>query len=327
MPLIEDANFRPVPLLGNAHVQTVLPSLFRWVRGLEWRRQRLELLDGDFLDLDWLTSGSSRLLVISHGLEGDSRRPYVAGMARAASRAGWDAVAWNFRGCSGELNRLPRFYHSGASVDLGAVVLEAGKRGIYRTIVTLGFSLGGNMTLKFLGEDHPAAKQVAAGVAISVPCDLKGSSEIMEQSSRALYMRRFQKDILRKWDQKRRLFPALIPKPDYQKQRTFRDLDRVFTAPIHGFETEEHYWAKCSANRFLADIPKPTLILNALDDPFLSPSCFPRAIARLSDRLHLEIPRKGGHVGFVDRLRPWADLWAERRTMTFLKGLFGSKNR
>ena len=149
----------------------------------------------------------------------------------------------------------------------------------------------------------------------------------MEQSSRALYMRRFQKDILRKWDQKRRLFPALIPKPDYQNQRTFRDLDRVFTAPIHGFETEEHYWAKCSANRFLADIPKPTLILNALDDPFLSPSCFPRAIARLSDRLHLEIPRKGGHVGFVDRLGPWANLWAERRTMTFLKGLFGSKNR
>ncbi len=318
MPLVSQSTFRPVPLLGNPHIQTIWPSLFRKVRRLRWKRERLNLADGDFIDLDWLSQAADRLLVIAHGLEGNSRRPYVAGLARAALRGGWDALAWNFRGCSGEMNRLPRYYHSGASEDLAAVVNHAAGLGRFKAIAVAGFSLGGNLSLKFLGEGNPVAKHVSSAVTISVPCDLKAAAEVMEAPLLRPYMRKFQKDILRKWDRKRRRFPDLIPKVNPSRQRTFRHLDDTFTAPVHGFGNAETYWAACSANRFLEQIRVPTLILNAADDPFLAPECFPRDIARRSEHVHLEIPARGGHVGFMDRLRGKDDLWSETRAVEFL---------
>lgn len=320
MPLIRESSFRPLPLLGNAHLQTLFPAVFRKVRRMRWKRERLDLPDGDFLDLDWMTQASSRLLVLSHGLEGSSRRPYMAGMARAAYRDGWDVLAWNFRGCSGEMNRLPRFYHSGATEDLASVVMHAVKTQQFRSIALAGFSLGGNLTLKFLGEGNPAAENVSAGVAISVPCDLRGAADVMALSGRAFYMRRFRDDILSKWERKRRRFPTLIPRPDPARHRDFRAIDDTFTAPLHGFGNAERYWAECSANTHLAGIGVPTLVLNAQDDPFLSLSCHPRFQAETSDWLHLEVPRRGGHVGFVDRLKSDDDLWSERRAVGFLSG-------
>jgi uncharacterized protein len=318
VPLVAQSTFKPVPLLGNAHIQTLLPALFRRVRRMRWRRERLNLADGDFIDFDWLSQASERLLVVAHGLEGSSRRPYVAGLARAAQRGGWDVLAWNFRGCSGEMNRLPRYYHSGATEDLAAVVTHAAGLQRFKSIAVAGFSLGGNLALKFLGEDNPASEHVSAGVTISVPCDLKAAAEAMEGLSVRPYMRKFRKDILRKWDRKRRRFPDNIPRVDPARQRTFRHLDDTFTAPIHGFGTAENYWAACSANRFLAGIRKPTLIINAADDPFLAPSCFPREAARRSAHVHLEIPAHGGHVGFVNHLNDDEDLWSEARAVEFL---------
>jgi len=324
MPLIVPSTFRPVPLLGNPHVQTIFPALFRRIHRMRWKRERLGLPDGDFLDLDWMSQASSRLMIISHGLEGSSRRPYVAGLARAAYRNEWDVLAWNFRGCSGEMNRLPRFYHSGATEDLAAVVEHAARLGRFREIAVAGFSLGGNMTLKFLGEGNPAAAHVSAGVAISVPCDLQAAAVAMAAPSRAVYMRRFRNDILAKWERKRRRFPDQIPRPDRSRHRSFRDLDDVFTAPIHGFGTAENYWAACSAKGFLEGIRKPVLILSAKDDPFLAPSCYPVDLAARSDHVHLESPERGGHVGFMDRLGSDADLWAERRTVSFLGAHVGA---
>jgi predicted alpha/beta-fold hydrolase len=321
MLLVEPNSFRPPPLLGNPHIQTVLPALFRRIRRVPWRRERLGLVDGDFLDLDWLSQASPRLLIISHGLEGSSRGTYVVGLARAAARAGWDVLAWNFRGCSGEMNRLPRFYHSGATEDLAAVVMHAVKSRQFRSIAVAGFSLGGNLTLKFLGEGNHAAEHVQAGVAISVPCDLKSSAERMAQPACAFYMRRFRRDILAKWERKRRRFPQLIPRPDPTRHRTFRDLDDVFTAPIHGFGTAERYWAECSANAYLAGIRRPVLVINAQDDPFLTPECHPIEAARRSDLLHLELTTRGGHVGFLDRFRSRDDLWSERRAVAFLESV------
>ena len=318
MPLVARSTFRPLPGLRNAHGQTVLPAILRPVGGLRWTRERLELPDGDFLDLDWLDSASDRLLVVSHGLEGHSRRPYVAGMARAAARRGWSVLAWNFRGCSGELNRLPRFYHSGASEDLAAVVDHAGRSGRFRALAVAGFSLGGNMTLKYLGEGRPSAVPVVAGVALSTPCDLAGASAAMEAPRVRPYMARFQRDILRKWSLKRQRFPAVIPAVDPERQRTFRQIDDTFTAPMHGFADAEDYWRRCSANAFLASIRVPVLVLNAADDPFLSPGCFPSEAASRSPWVHLEVPEHGGHVGFVDRWGGRADLWSETRTMEFL---------
>jgi predicted alpha/beta-fold hydrolase len=319
MPLVARSTFRPLLGLGNAHLQTLLPAIARRLPSLPWSRERLELEDGDFLDLDWLNPGQRRLLIVSHGLEGHSRRPYVAGLARAASRRGWSVLAWNFRGCSGELNRLPRFYHSGASEDLAAVVEHAVQTHRFKSIAVAGFSLGGNLTLKYLGEHHPSSAAIAAGVALSTPCDLAASSAAMEAAHVRPYMARFQRDILRKWALKRTLFPGLIPEIDPRRQRTFRQIDNTFTAPMHGFADAEEYWRRCSANAFLPFIQVPTLILNAADDPFLAPNCFPRELANRSSRIHLEVPHHGGHVGFMDRWGSETDLWSEVRTLDFLE--------
>lgn len=319
MPLVARSTFRPPTGLGNAHLQTVLPALTRRLPPLPWSRERLELEDGDFLDLDWLNPGRGRLLVISHGLEGHSRRPYVAGLARAAVRRDWSVLAWNFRGCSGELNRLPRFYHSGTSEDLAAVVEHAARAGRFQAIAVAGFSLGGNLTLKYLGEPASWPLSVVAGVALSTPCDLAGASAAMEAMQVRPYMARFQRDILHKWALKRALFPGLIPEIDPGRQRTFRQIDDTFTAPLHGFADAREYWRTCSANAFLPKIRVPALILNAADDPFLAPGCFPREFAAGSDRVFLEVPDRGGHVGFMDRWSSHADLWSEVRTLEFLE--------
>ena len=323
MPLVARSTFRPLLGLGNAHLQTLLPAIARRLPPLPWSRERLELNDGDFLDLDWLNPGQRRLLIVSHGLEGHSRRPYVAGLARAASRRGWSVLAWNFRGCSGALNRLPRFYHSGASEDLAAVVEHAVQTHRFKSIAVAGFSLGGNLTLKYLGEHLTSSAAIAAGVALSTPCDLAASSAAMEATHVRPYMARFQRDILRKWAVKRTLFPGLIPEIDPRRQRTFRQIDNTFTAPMHGFADAEEYWRRCSANAFLPFIQVPTLILNAADDPFLAPNCFPREFAAQSHRIHLEVPDHGGHVGFMDRWGSEADLWSEVRTLDFLEPFCG----
>ena len=319
MPLVARSSFRPLTGLGNAHLQTLLPALARRLPPLDWTRERLELPDGDFLDLDWLNPSSDRLLIVSHGLEGHSRRPYMAGLARAAARRGWAVLAWNFRGCSGELNRLPRFYHSGASDDLAEVVAHAGRSGRFRRGALVGFSLGGNMTLKYLGEGRPSTLPVMAGAALSVPCDLAAASAAMESLRARIYMRRFQRDILGKWAEKRRRYPGLIPEIDPRRQRTFRQIDDTFTAPLHGFAHAEAYWQACSANAFLDSIRVPALILNAADDPFLAPECFPREFAARSPRIHLEVPDRGGHVGFMDRWSSRCDLWSETRVLDFLE--------
>jgi len=319
MPLVARSSFRPLCGLGNAHLQTLLPALARRLPPLDWTRERLELPDGDFLDLDWLNPGPGRLLIVSHGLEGHSRRPYVAGMARAAARRGWAVLAWNFRGCSGELNRLPRFYHSGASEDLAEVVAHAGRSGRFHGVGLVGFSLGGNMTLKYLGEGRPAPLPVMAGAALSTPCDLEAASAAMESLRARPYMKRFQRDILGKWALKRRRYPELIPEIAPKRQRTFRQIDDTFTAPLHGFADAEAYWRACSANAFLDSIRVPTLLLNAADDPFLAPECFPREAAARSPRIHLEVPDRGGHVGFMDRWGSRCDLWSETRVLDFLE--------
>jgi predicted alpha/beta-fold hydrolase len=321
MPLVARSTFRPLMGLGNPHLQTILPAIARHIPPLPWSRERLELADGDFLDLDWLNPGPGRLLIVSHGLEGNSRRPYVAGLARAATRRGWSVLAWNFRGCSGELNRLPRFYHSGASEDLAAVVTHAGQTGKFEVMALAGFSLGGNLTLKYLGERHASKIPVGAGVALSTPCDLAAASAAMESLQVRPYMSRFQKDILRKWALKKASFPGLIPEINPRCQRTFRQIDDTFTAPLHGFAHAEAYWQACSANAFLPSIRVPALILNAADDPFLAPSCFPKEFARHSPWVHLEIPERGGHVGFMDRWGSRYDLWSEVRAMEFLESL------
>ena len=317
MPIIESA-FRPPLLLRNGHVQTILPVLLprRIPLGHLYRRERLELPDGDFLDLDWARVGHPRLAILSHGLEGSSTQAYIRGLGATLLNAGWDVLAWNFRGCSGVPNRLLRAYHSGETGDFGAVVNHAAAQG-YARIALVGFSLGGNMTLKYLGEapPHPA---VVAGVAISAPIDLGACARRLDtQRSNLIYLRRFIVSLTTKIEIKARLFPGQLDARGVRQMRSFQEFDDRFTGPMHGFRDADDYWQRSSARQFLAAIRVPTLLLQPRNDPFLAAGAYPWPEAEVSTHFHLEAPASGGHVGFLD-LRNGLQPWSERRVAEFL---------
>lgn len=320
MPLVESSRYLAPRLLRDGHAMTVFPSLSRRVEGVQYVRRRVELADGDFLDADLSTVGATRAVVISHGLEGHSRRSYVLGMVRAFNRAGWDAAAWNFRGSSGDPNRLMAFTHSGASNDLAEVVNALLTWRAYREVAVVGFSLGGNLTLKYLGE-NPAMlpPEVKCGVAFSVPCDLQGSAQAMAEGRNRIYMKRFLADLRIRMEAKSGQFPGRISMEGYGTIRTFQQFDDRYTAPIHGFKDAADYWARSASRGFLPGIRVPTLLVNALDDPFLSLGCFPRDEAAASPWFHLEAPDRGGHVGFVS-FGGNGDYWSERRAVEFASG-------
>jgi hypothetical protein len=314
MPVVA-SRFRPPIFLRNGHVQTILPTLLRRV-AIPWEAERLELPDGDFLDLGWLRgSGSERVAIVSHGLEGSHENHYVSGMARTLRSAGWDALAWNFRGCGREANRLARFYHSGETGDLAAVVQHAAA--LYRRIALIGFSLGGNMTLKLLGEapPHPA---IVGAVAISAPVDLAASARALDQRwSNRVYLRRFLKTLITKVEAKAACHPQQINAAGARRIRSFQEFDDRYTAPLHGFRDAADYWARSSAKQYLPRVPVPTLLLNARNDPFLTAESFPWKEAEASTHVFLEAPESGGHVGFLD-LERGLQPWSERRAAHFL---------
>lgn len=317
MPIVPSV-YRAPWLLRNGHAQTVFPVAFRRVTGVRYSRERLELTDGDFLDLDWSVAGGRRAVVIAHGLEGSAQGEYVRGMVRAFNRRGWDAAAMNFRGCSEEPNRLLRSYHSGATDDVMEVIRHVHNRG-YETVSVVGFSLGGNMVLKLLGELAAGAPEwLAGGVAISVPCDLRAACEVMARPINTFYMRRFLVSLRIKLRSRQARFPVELNDDGYDRLRTFRHFDDRYTAPIHGFRDAEDYWIRCSARVFLPAIRRPALLLSALDDPFLAPECFPIDLAAKHDYLHLETPSHGGHVGFVGGGLLHDEYYSERRALEFL---------
>lgn len=325
MPLIESKAFRYPRLLFNGHFQTIIPSAFRRITDIIYERDRLELSDGDFLDLDWaLRSDSNKLVIISHGLEGSSERHYVTGMAKAFLMKGWDALAWNCRSCSGELNRLPRFYHHADTEDLGSIINHAISLNKYQEIILIGFSMGGNMTLKYLGEkeDH-VHPHIKAAVTFSVPCDLPTSVEHLHRLSNRFYEKRFLKKLAKKIKAKSMVYPDIIDATGVEQIKYFPDFDNRYTAPLHGFKSADDFYKKASSGPFTAFIKIPTLLIQAKNDPFLSPECFPTEIARNSDYLHLETPAYGGHVGFT--IAGSQECWSEHRAVEFVSSL-GTNN-
>ena len=314
MPVLASL-FQPARFLRNGHLQTILPTLLRRRSLVAFYRERLELADGDFVDLDWATSGENKIAILSHGLEGSSHDDCVRGMATRLKRKGWDILAWNFRGCGAEPNRLVRSYHSGETGDLRAVIALAAAR--YPRIALIGFSLGGNVTLKYLGEGgcHPA---VIAGIAISVPVDLQASANAIDRRwSNRIYLRRFLSKLLPKIRGKALRFPSGLDAEWSHRVRTLREFDNLYTAPIHGFRDAEEYWEKSSARQYLNGIRVPALLLNARDDPFLAPESFPYTEAEKNPFFFLEAPRWGGHVGFIDSASNFRR-WHESRSLEFL---------
>lgn len=308
--------------MHGGHRQTVYPTLFRKLPLVPQVRERINTEDGDFIDLDWTHSKESeKLAILTHGLEGSSRGIYIRGMARALAKDGWDVLAWNFRGCSGEPNHRLESYHSGATHDLKAVIDHAEQTQQYRKIVLLGFSLGGNLTLKFLGDEgSQLSPKIKGSVNFSVATDLASSAKHLENLGNRIYMRRFMATLRSKVREKMQRFPGQISDDGLDLMRTFREFDDAYTAPIHGFRDAADYWRQCSSGRVLEQIEVPTLLINAADDPFLTPACYPREIATKHAHFHLEIPESGGHMGFIE-FNAEKEYWSESRARSFLSSI------
>ncbi len=316
MPVIEHSTHRPSRLFNSGHWQTIWPALWPPPAAPPPEPERIPTEDGDFLDLDWRRSGNRRVAVISHGLEGSSRAGYVRGMAAALLHAGWDVLAWSFRGCGRDPNLLPILYHSGKTDDLRQVIARAARD--YSGLGLVGFSLGGNLTLKYLGEAPDAVEPgIAAAVTFSVPCDLEAAARRLAQPSNRLYNQRFLRSLRGKVREKARQFPERIDTRDLRRVRTFRAFDDRYTAPLHGFRDAVDYWKQCGSRQFLPAIHVPTLLVNARNDPFLAPECFPFREAEDNPAFYLETPPGGGHVGFAS-FPPRGPRWSERRAVEFL---------
>jgi predicted alpha/beta-fold hydrolase len=308
------AEFMPRIWLRNSHLQTILPAFFRRVEGTIPRRERLELPDGDFLDLDWFGSGGRDLAILSHGLEGNSRRPYILGMARALSPLGVDSLAWNYRSCGGEPNRLPRLYSQNDTDDLHCVVQHGIAAG-YERILLIGFSMGGNVSLLYPGRlGAELLPQVAGVVGISATVDLADAAAQMARPVNRLYMKHFLVQLHERIRSKMARFPECLDDNGYNRIHDFKAFDDRYTAPLHGFRDARHYWLECSSAPLLTNIKPPCLLLNAADDPFLGPHCYPVE----TGSIRVKIPRFGGHLGFIiDGIN--GTYWSEMQTAAFVR--------
>lgn len=320
----ESEPFRAAWWLPGPHAQTLGARLLRRRTGVALRRERIELPDGDFLDLDWpLVDGGAAfparapLVVVLHGLEGSARSTYAVEAYRALARERLAAVGLNFRSCSGELNRSPRLYHSGETGDLAHVLRLLRSRFPQRKLGALGFSLGGNVLLKFLGEACDSS--LAAASAVSVPFDLGAGAEHMERGFARVYRRYLVRKLQRKVRAKARVMRDRVDLARVLAARTFRDFDGAGTAPLHGFRDADDYYRRSSSGAFIGGIRVPTLLVHALDDPFLPASAVPPQTAFAANPfLRSAVVPRGGHVGFVSG-PPWAPVfWAERRAARFL---------
>jgi predicted alpha/beta-fold hydrolase len=309
--------FRPAPLLGHPDAQTIFANLWRPRPGPPVARERWELPDGDFLDLDRTTGlpPGAPLAVLCHGLEGSSAAPYVRGLARALSARGVASLSLNFRTCGGQPNRLARTYHSGETGDLAHVVERLAAERPDRALVVAGFSLGGNVVVKYLGERGdrlPAA--LRGGAALSVPFDLAAASRRLDGPGRLmwLYRARFIRRLRRKAALKAATHPGTFDAVAVARATTFAEFDELMTAPLHGFASRHDYYARSSSGPYLPGVRRPLLALAAADDPMVPAGTLPLALAAGNPAVRLLVTARGGHTAFVDGspLRP--GFWGER---------------
>ncbi|WP_282079699.1 YheT family hydrolase [Aquimarina algiphila] len=318
MPVI-DSQYNPPFLFRNGHISTIYPNLLRKVKDISQKRERIELDDGDFIDLDWSHGSakhSKKLTVIIHGLEGNGQRQYILGLARHLNHNGWDSAAVNLRNCSGEVNRLYKSYNAGASEDLDHIINHILSIYDYSSITICGFSLGGNLLLKYLGEGRVLPSEVKNAVAVSVPCDLYDSLSEINKPKNYIYQQRFIKNLKAKLYDRQIQFSEVLDKSDIKACTSLIDIDNLYTSKAHGYEDAMDYYSKCSSKQFLKAIQIPTLILNAKNDSFLGNQCYPIDEAEKNPSIFLEMPDYGGHVGFY---LPDKTYYNERRTLEFFE--------
>lgn len=317
MPVIKKSKYKAPLFFKKAHFQTIFQSLIRRVKGVNYTRERISTPDDDFLDLDWSCNGSENTAILLHGMEGHSKRVYMLGMVKLLNKHNWDSCVINFRGCSGETNRKICTYHAGKSEDLDTVMKYITGLNRYKNIAVIGFSLGGNIVLKYLGENRKINPFLKKAVCISVPIDLTKSAWKLAEKSNSFYMKRFLKKFHSKIKAKMNMFPGKLNDSGFENLRTFKDFDDKYTAPLNGFKNAEDYWEKSSSKQYLKNINTPALIINASNDPFLTPECYPYKEAQTNPKLFLEVPESGGHVGFIT-FNLNNEFWHETRTLEFI---------
>ena len=314
MPIIV-TDYTPTFLSKNRHFNTIYSSLFRKIEPVEFNRKRIETSDDDFLDIDFIENGSKKIVILCHGLEGSSASKYIQATAKLLSSNGYSVAAMNYRFCSGEINRQLVTYHSGKTDDLHAVINYVLPN--YNALYLVGFSLGGNLILKYNGDGlFNLSSKIKASVTISVPIDLNSSSQALQRRENTLYNWRFLRTLSKKMYLKHKQFPEHLEINSLRFVKKLTDFDEYFTSKINGFKDAQDYYLKASSKQFIPNISKPTLLINAMDDPFLSQSCFPISEAKKNSNFYLMTPNYGGHVGFISK----GDFyWSEYQILNFIE--------
>ena len=319
MPLIQ-SDYQPSFIFRNGHFSTIYSAKLRISTTLIQKRERVTLPDNDFIDIDWsyAKKPTKKVAILLHGLEGNAQRIYIKGAAKSLLEDHWDIAAMNFRGCSGVDNTKYQSYHSGKTDDLGSIINHILEKDRYQEIVLVGFSLGANLLLKYLGERENIPKEIKKGVSISAPTSLRGSLERLNKPENWPYRTVFLISLRNKYQLKIKQHPNKMFDSDLKNIKTLKDFDDIYTSKAHGFKDAYDYYQKNSSNQFLPNIKIPVLILNAKNDSFLNPDCFPFDIAKSSKYIFLETPLHGGHVGFH---LSNATYYSEKRTVVFLKNM------
>ncbi len=320
MPVI-DSKYKPANFLfRNTHLNTIYASLLRRVPKVKFERERIIVDDIDFLDLDWSASNRKKLVLILAGLEGKSQSLYSRAAIHHFNNQGWDCVCMNYRGCSGEPNRLLKGYHMGASADVKSTIDHILKNSDYKEISIIGYSLGGNLALKYAAEEGDnIPKKVKSIVAFSVPLDIKKSHEKLSKWYNWHYLKWFMFPLNVKANRKKKQFPGKVDNYNgFFMSGDFLYFDTHFTAPANGFSTVEDYWNKSSSKSLLHQIKIPSLIIASHDDSFISKNCIPFQEAKSNLFLNLEVSQYGGHCGFIRKFfeKTW---WMEERALQFIK--------
>ena len=302
MPIVNKSTYPGAPRrLFNGHMQTIIPSMQDKEGRLPYERQRFTLSDGDFVDMDWLKAGYPKVAVLIHGLEGGSQRKYLRKMASHLHEKGWDILAWNARSCSGEMNTAFRLYEHGEIGDLTEVIYDVAAKNSYEQMIFVGFSMGGSIVINYLSRMADSLpKVVTHGVAISTPCNLGECADQLDKWDNFLYRNKFKRKLYKKIKYKAAQFPGRIDVSKLSEVKRWRDFDEFFSAPVNGYEDADDFYKKASAGNHVAGVKIPTLLINAKNDPFLTPSCSPFLIAENHPNFYLEVTKNGGHVGFPD---------------------------
>lgn len=309
MPIIQ-SNYRPPVYLFNGHLQTIAPFFGVKRDNTHYKTEKLELPDGDFLELDWVRGGHDRLMIICHGLEGNSRSHYVQQMAQYFSVLGWDILAMHARSCGREMNRLPVLYHGGSTDDIAAVTAEYAEK--YSSLVLVGFSLGANMSLNYAAR-HSMPANLRAIAAFSVPCDLRKSEQKIDRLMNRVFAKKFLLKLKNKVHKLEKNHPGIFDVNILNQVTTIQQFSENFTAPFSGFKSLDDFYSSGSCLNSLVNIRIPTLVVNAQNDPFLSDTSYPFDLASISNHIFLEVPKRGGHTAFpISTEKSWMPARLER---------------